>query len=803
MFARIVNPSLNNKMTTTIHNNSTNVIKIPLSAKLKEEGIIEDFVKHKISNFLEIIVNHKVERNTVHVSSIDKKSLEDICKEIDKRLKEIGLDQNQRLLVKNTINNEWKLITGLSDPCDVCEESKNGNNNINLIKYPKENNEEQQKEGRIIDDDKLEIISPSQALRKDISKYKVKGNIISISEPFKMVLGIHFYCDSCRQRQEILFSLPLFEIPVNYFPTCMNCKHLGRINDLKPIHVNSINIKLENCEVFSDLESLPVFLFNENTEGIRVGETVIITGIVNILNIKKRFYTYFYGESIQYLNREDHTLIASDKRIIKRFKEIHKDRVIDKLVEMFDSSIVENDLAKKGILMSAVNTSEKIGDDSEHIDILFIGPPGLVKTTIMRRATKLVPGSSNAGGQYSTGKSLTAIIEKTDNGKSLILGSIPRSRGAFCAINELGRQNKEDDQDKLLDVMQERWIPFSKYGMNVDIPAPTAILASANPINNDKWIDEDDKIDFNQFPLLAPLIDRFDLIFIFKSKKTKKENDEFIEKLSQIEAKKAKKQLPDYTQFLRKYIQYAKQFNPILTDEAIMMLTDFCKRIINNGFGSPRIIITLPKLVKAIARLKLKDIANEEDAKEVMEFYNVILVKFNKSVIVSQSPKDIAYEKGVEIVKRFKEFGLKLEELFKIICQENEQLAKYFGYGGKSLKIRDNAKVNDVYHLLVKNSNIVKIGEKPVILKWLCDPCDVCDPNKITTNQQNVEKNSVNSNDNDLEPGSHTSYSKEEENKVHKYGMKFGTDPKLPIHKITEEQFKELNGNGNEESDSY
>ena len=69
----------------------------------------------------------------------------------------------------------------------------------------------------------------------------------------------------------------------------------------KPIFVNSINIELQNSEVFNDFESLPVFLFNEYTEGIRVGETVIITGVVNILNIKKRYYTYFYGKSIQYL----------------------------------------------------------------------------------------------------------------------------------------------------------------------------------------------------------------------------------------------------------------------------------------------------------------------------------------------------------------------------------------------------------------------------------------------------------------------------------------------------------------------
>ena len=57
----------------------------------------------------------------------------------------------------------------------------------------------------------------------------------------------------------------------------------------------------------------------------------------------------------------------------------------------------------------------------------------------------------------------------------------------------------------------------------------------------------------------------------------------------------------------------------------------------------------------------------------------------------------------MEIVERFKEFGgVTLEELFEIMCKENEQLAKYFGYGERSLKIRDNTKVRDVYESIDK-----------------------------------------------------------------------------------------------------
>jgi len=137
--------------------------------------------------------------------------------------------------------------------------------------------------------------------------------------------------------------------------------------------------------------------------------------------------------------------------------------------------------------------------------------------------------------------------------------------------------------------------------------------------------------------------------------------------------------------------------------------------------------------------------ADGEDAKESMQFYNATLVKFKKTVVMAQNPQYIAYEKALQIVKRFEKFGIKLEKLFKIICQENEQLAKYFGYGEKSLKIRDNSKVYNVYHLLAKNSNIVKTGEKPVVLKWyLCDTCGVCDKDKISKNIQNEEKNNEN-----------------------------------------------------------
>ena len=54
------------------------------------------------------------------------------------------------------------------------------------------------------------------------------------------------------------------------------------------------------------------------------------------------------------------------------------------------------------------------------------------------------------------------------------------------------------------------------------------------------------------------------------------------------------------------------------------------------------------------------------------------------------------------------------------MCKEDKQLATYFGYDiGKTLEIKYNHKTRDVKELLLNNSNIKIIKEKPMVLKWI------------------------------------------------------------------------------------
>lgn len=447
-----------------------NHISLKINERLKKEGIVTDFFYDKLENAVNIGLNHNGQKMNV-VFTIDRKKWEKNGEKLTKILRRRGIDEEYISILVINLDDNWLDIIRicndhnynietpiLSDLGDLCD--------LPSSKYNKKDltcNKQTENIGISKEMDLSSItttISPSQALRKNVGTYKVKGTIISTSRLFRMISTIQFGCNICQQLREIKFPLPVFDIPKDFMPICSKCNNImDNKNRLYPIHISSVTIELQDSETFNDLERLSVYLFDRDTEGIRVGETVTILGDTAILNFKKRYFTYIFAKSIHYHSREDLTLSKPEIDAIKRFSQNKFDRkyrgsVIDQLIQMFDLSIVGHDNAKKGILLSAANTSYKI-KDSEHIDVLFIGPPGTGKSKILRRATDLVPGSSNAGGQYSSGKSLTAIIDKVDDNLFLRLGLIPRSRGGFCAINEFGRQPLED-QDKLLDVMGQK-----------------------------------------------------------------------------------------------------------------------------------------------------------------------------------------------------------------------------------------------------------------------------------------------------------------------------------------------------------
>ena len=784
-------------------NNKDNQFEIPLkpSKVLEDSGIIKKFVIDPNDKFIKLRLNSKYNP----IISLDV-SIE-IIKEKDGWTKFTNKFRTDLKPYKIDKDHENWIVSTITENGDLIRSIIRSTNNKSTNSSPQQKQEQQDQNQSDVNDEPdetnninqekiIEKVTISEAIRRNSGTIAPTGTIIGISRLSKMISKTQVYCDKCAEYSERNFNPIPVSNPKDIKERCEICDRVIKEHNIKPIgHKSTVTIELQDTNSFDDLDKLPVLLFDKDTIGIKVGENVEVIGEVKIINNNFKYYPYLYGQSIQYLNRENFMLTKSDIDKIKEFRETNgEEKIIDALVSIFDPSIVECEFEKKGILMIAANTSEKIGDESEQMDALLIGPPGLAKSKLLKRSTEIVPGSSRVGGQYATGKSLTAIVEKRDDNTFLTLGSIPRSRNAICAINELAKLNPED-LDKLYDVMEERGFHFEKYGIKKFIQTPTSIIASANPANKDSWINNE-KVDFNELPFLAPLKDRFDLIFILQKKTDPNERDRFNDELAEVEAKREKGELPDYTEFLIKYVQYAKQIDPVLTDEAWYMLKEFYKQVNAGGFGSPRVLKTLIKLAKATARLKLKDRVEESDAEYVRDYYNAMLVKFRKHVTVSESLKMVAYKKGVETIKNFKNIsGITLEALFETMCKDDKQLAIYFGYdNGKSLKIQDNHKVSDIKKLLLNHSNIKRVQDNPIVLKWFESPQPQSDEPDEPDRENNPdrEKNKKNNfYENGSEPVSDMSDTSDSDLESIK-GFQF--HPKGKIHEISKEQYRELNG---------
>jgi DNA replicative helicase MCM subunit Mcm2 (Cdc46/Mcm family) len=586
-------------------------------------------------------------------------------------------------------------------------------------------------EASAVDPNKIYSVSEASRLHKG-RNITVKGVISGIQPMRKMIKGLTKTCMQCNTIFEKPYNKPEFYesfVPVEHIYKCTECDTKDYLGAPEYDNINAVIVELKDCDTFSEIDPLRIIVFGDDepaydsTRDIdkHIGETVEVTGDIFTIDISRRrgetkMVAYLYVSSlVNYLSKQDLELTAEDIKAIKRFNQlIGPDKVIDKLAEMFATPIIGYGAVKKGLLLTAASTTTD--KTLKKIHTMLIGDPGLAKSLLLKHATKLVPNSRYESVQFATGRSLTAIISKED-GDALILraGPIPQAKGAIAALNEIGRMN-QDDQGLMLDTMSEQEFTTNKFGQNFHIDAPTAIITSANPIGG-SWKggyenNPDDKIDLDKIPMIKPLRDRFDLTFIFKDNRDENINTEYAERKSEMEGRKT----PDYSTFLAKYILYAKQKypKPKFSYEAKHMLNQFYVGI-RVRFGSPRILDTIYKIARNIARLKLKDEVDASDAKETIDFYNIILQQSDKVVASPANPRDIAYNECLNILMD-SAYALTVEEIFKVACERNNQVARYLG---NLYKLDQNIRLRSVLEMLKNHSRVKIVQMKPIVLQYM------------------------------------------------------------------------------------
>lgn len=582
-------------------------------------------------------------------------------------------------------------------------------------------------------------ITVREAIRLHNEDIVILGIIVGVSELIKMIKGSSIICknEGCNYRQAIkVYDFPRF----GDVPKSQKCAQCDEDIPASYDYVNAIAIKLQDDEPDAELEQLGCLVFDKDTLYVRAGEKVRIQGHIDIQKHKGRMVPLLYATSVSYERSKEPEITSKDIEAFKWFAELPN--LIDRLVSMFALDVVNLKAPKLGILRSIVGAPELTKRGRIHT--LLIGPPGVAKSMLARKAVNTVRNSRYVTAQNASGKGITAIIDKENDTRLLRLGAVPQARGAICAINEIGRMDYED-QGFLLDVMEEGSFTVDKYGIHVNIKSPTTIIATANPTGV-KWNDPF-KIDSSEIPVLLTLLDRFDQIYAVGEFGSEEESREYAERKASMDEKNI---VYNYN-YLVRYLEYARTIDPTISRDAYHMLIEFWIQLKKKDLATNRTLDSLVRLAKAQARLHLSMVVDEEISTEVMEDYEQRMLQYGEIVKSIESPRNVAYRELLSIIKETKG-PIEFIEAVKTACKRNEQLAAYFG---KKLTLRDNWKLKAVREMLLNNPSTKPVNDKPLVLLWTgassqgerssnddrsvrdgssCDVCDVCDDNICSAN---------------------------------------------------------------------
>ena len=305
----------------------------------------------------------------------------------------------------------------------------------------------------------------------------------------------------------------------------------------------------------------------------------------------------------------------------------------------------------------------------------------------------------------------TAAAVKDEFGEgrwTLEAGALVLADMGICAIDEL---DKMEDQDRsaMHEAMESQSISIAKAGITARLQCRCSILGAANP-KYGRF--EESQFIADQIDLPPALMSRFDLIFAMTDMPDTEKDAKITKHILNVHRRGEIMRNEAYTdieglelnrmmeetqsleptfnkEFLRKYVAYSKRFIPILSDEAIKLISDNYLQIRKQGEGegksvpiTARQLEAYVRLSEASARARLSRVVTLEDARRsvnIVEYYLRKIAgeggKLDIDIIAtgtSRSQREqIVIIRGLIQENADREKGISIEQLIQLSEAEN------------------------------------------------------------------------------------------------------------------------------------
>ncbi|ORD99514.1 MCM4 [Hepatospora eriocheir] len=387
-------------------------------------------------------------------------------------------------------------------------------------------------------------------------------------------------------------------------------------------------------------QTISIIARNDLVDQLIPGSKVEIVGVLKAVPVKlnpvlKKMKSQF-RIFIDLISFKEFDKVKEDNDFIDEINELRrKENVYEILSKSIAPSIFGMDNVKKALLLQLFGGVPKIIDQSSKlrgdINILLAGDPGISKSQLLSFINKISPRSIYTSGRGSSAVGLTASVNRDpDTGQfTLESGALVLSDTGICCIDEFDKMS-DITKSVLHEVMEQQTISIAKAGIITTLNARCSILASANPIESKYNVK---KTIVENLNLPPTLLSRFDIVALLIDKPDEN-NDTLI--AGHIFDMFAGLSITNETvsiALLKAYVKEARKINPILSEEAVELLSNAYVELrqLDNGntiTATTRQLESLIRLSEAHARMRFSLSVEKEDVDEAIRLIKESLLLY-------------------------------------------------------------------------------------------------------------------------------------------------------------------------------